>query len=70
MEKNAKSFKSRAIIAFAMSIILFGSYFSRENCLQPSNAGFWILIIGGICLGLSLSFFIFWTKKNTEDNNK
>ncbi|RPH33848.1 MAG: hypothetical protein EHM93_03280 [Bacteroidales bacterium] len=62
------NFKNRflrlAIVMLSLSIIELAMYFQHDRCLTIRNAGFWLILLAGLCLGVSLSMFRMWIKKD------
>jgi len=58
----------RASISLALSAITFTLYFNAERCLKPSSAGFWLIFVSGISLGVALTWFILYLRKEKSEN--
>jgi Na+-driven multidrug efflux pump len=53
----------RVLIGLVFSILLFTLYFNTERCLKPGNAGFWLIFVSGMCLGVALTNFVLYLRK-------
>jgi hypothetical protein len=63
-----KSYLQRVLISLVFSILTFTLYFGTERCLKPSSAGFWLIFVSGMSLGVALTFFILYLRKEKSEN--
>lgn len=58
----------RVVISLMFSILLFALYFNTERCLKPSSAGFWLIFVSGMSLGVALTSFMLYLRKDKPEN--
>jgi Na+-driven multidrug efflux pump len=63
-----KSYLQRVLISLVFSILTFTLYFNTERCLKPSSAGFWLIFVSGMSLGVALTFLILYLRKEKPEN--
>ena len=68
MSTVKKNYLQRVLINLAFSILTFILYFNTERCLKPSSAGFWLIFVSGMSLGVALTSFILYLRKEKPEN--
>jgi len=63
-----KFYLRRVLISLVFSILTFTLYFNAERCLKPSSAGFWLIFVSGMSLGVALTSFILYLRKDKPEN--